>query len=925
MKTQTIYVDACTSTGIAIGRRNTYATEQIVFGLAALVQQYGAGSATLMVLRPTDTTPYPAVTSQSGTELTWTVSATDTSVPGTGECELYWYVNGGLAKSVIFPLTIQRDIITEPIDEPPEPYQTWVDDLTDLGAETLQNAQAAAQSATEAELSKEASEDAARQAEEALEEFTTPTASAETLNPGEPATATYSDGHFTFGIPKGAKGDKGNTGETYMLAPSVDTIVKNPNTGTFVPAQIIFTVYKVVNGTSSPYRAAAIVADIFGSGMVPHYEVVNDYRLTVPINSIADTGYVACSAYGNGGIIATITIPCILDGAKGDPGEGVAPGGTTGQFLKKKSGTDYDTEWADVDAGVTSVNGKTGAVTLTASDVGAKPASYEAPVSSVNEKTGAVVLDAGDIGYDGETTYPDASVGKELGTINSALTSLSAVTEIIDTASGAIASFPDGAGLPMRSLLAQINPVQDLHGYENPWPTGGGKNKFPVADWFRTFDAGSNYLLVGNTSAFLTAGTYTVSFEYYVDGATSVTSFWRTYSEQVTSVDTSKQLEYRSLGLSMDATTWTAVTQTFTLQNDGWYGIDDGQLRGGVHYRNIQVEAGSTATAWTPYSNICPISGWTGLEGQRTGANLFDQDTYFPSKGFTEQEDGSWYINNLSPLANVTIWENTKGVAGSVGITYQYKNLTGSGSSGLRIYFVYEDGYTYRNYPTPTTEYKKLEYTTDSNRTLSKICWDYGSSSNFTWIKDFCIKFGTDTTYSPYTGEAISVSFGTTVYGGSDEVIGGDGTSTMAMVDLGTLDWALFGNTNTRQAWRTYGVNFKGAPDGNTPINALCNIAKAVSYNASWTPYTISTQTATSGIGLIFCVEPNKYANADEFKTAMSGVQLCYELATPTTFTHEGQSVDTLVGQNNVWVDTGDVSVTYQASIKGYIDKVLAS
>ena len=232
---------------------------------------------------------------------------------------------------------------------------------------------------------------------------------------------------LTFGIPKGKKGnkgDKGNPGETYLLAPSVDTIVKNPNTGTFIPAQIVFTVYKVVNGTSSPYRAAAIVADIFGMGTVPHYEVVNDYRLTVPINSIADTGYVACSAYGNGGIIATITIPCILDGAKGDPGEGVAAGGTTGQFLKKKTGTDYDTEWADVDPGVTSVNGKTGAVTLTASDVGAKPASYEAPVSSVNEKTGAVVLDAGDIGYDGETTYPDASVGKELGTINSALASL---------------------------------------------------------------------------------------------------------------------------------------------------------------------------------------------------------------------------------------------------------------------------------------------------------------------------------------------------------------------------------------------------------------------------------------------------------------------------------------------------------------------
>lgn len=57
--------------------------------------------------------------------------------------------------------------------------------------------------------------------------------------------------------------------------------------------------------------------------------------------------------------------------AKGDPGEGVPEGGATGQVLRKKSNEDYDTEWAD--ESVTSVNGKTGAVTLSADDVGALP------------------------------------------------------------------------------------------------------------------------------------------------------------------------------------------------------------------------------------------------------------------------------------------------------------------------------------------------------------------------------------------------------------------------------------------------------------------------------------------------------------------------------------------------------------------------
>lgn len=35
-------------------------------------------------------------------------------------------------------------------------------------------------------------------------------------------------------------------------------------------------------------------------------------------------------------------------GEKGDKGEGIPAGGSTGQFLKKKSNTNYAYEWADI-------------------------------------------------------------------------------------------------------------------------------------------------------------------------------------------------------------------------------------------------------------------------------------------------------------------------------------------------------------------------------------------------------------------------------------------------------------------------------------------------------------------------------------------------------------------------------------------------
>ena len=58
---------------------------------------------------------------------------------------------------------------------------------------------------------------------------------------------------------------------------------------------------------------------------------------------------------------------------------------------------------------------------------------------------------------------------------------------IMTSASGSVASFPDGAAdLPVQSLKVAINPVQDLHGYASPWPAGGGfvasgRPKYPRA------------------------------------------------------------------------------------------------------------------------------------------------------------------------------------------------------------------------------------------------------------------------------------------------------------------------------------------------------------------------------------------------------------------------------------------------------------
>lgn len=220
MITQTVTVEEKCAQNIIIGRRGTYNTEQIVFDLSYLIENYGEGTAILMNKRSQDSTTYPVSdTAQDGNTLTWTVSAIDSNYKGHGECELLWYVNNSLAKSIIWTVVVLRDILGT-TEEAPEPYESWVDTLTELGAETLTNAQNAAQSEANAEESANNAETKAQEASEAAESIQNMTVDATTLASGSAATVEKTVNpesgvvNLSFGIPQGIQGQQGVKGDT---------------------------------------------------------------------------------------------------------------------------------------------------------------------------------------------------------------------------------------------------------------------------------------------------------------------------------------------------------------------------------------------------------------------------------------------------------------------------------------------------------------------------------------------------------------------------------------------------------------------------------------------------------------------------------------------------------------------------------------
>jgi hypothetical protein len=65
--------------------------------------------------------------------------------------------------------------------------------------------------------------------------------------------------------------------------------------------------------------------------------------------------------------------------------------------------------------------------------------------------------------------------------------------------------------------------------------------------------------------------------------------------------------------------------------------------------------------------------------------------------------------------------------------------------------------------------------------------------------------------------------------------------------------------------------------------------------------------------GTTLKIKDTDYTNATLFTEAVRGVQLVYELATPTTIQLTPEEVRSFLGTNNLWANTGDSEVTYYA------------
>ena len=147
-----------------------------------------------------------------------------------------------------------------------------------------------------------------------------------------------------------------------------------------------------------------------------------------------------------------------------------------------------------------------------------------------------------------------------------------------------------------------------------------------------------------------------------------------------------------------------------------------------------------------------------------------------------------------------------------------------------------------------------------------------------------------------------------TRYGGTLDVLTGVLTVNRLMADGGDLTWAKVTGNNYR--------NFTAAVanlayDVNVP-KVLSSAYKSVSNNTAESGDDAYVWSWNGAGSPRIAVKDTSKANmtADEFKTAMTGVQFCYKLATPQTVQLTAQQVSLLTGTNIISTDMNSLTVT---------------
>ena len=491
--------------------------------------------------------------------------------------------------------------------------------------------------------------------------------------------------------------------------------------------------------------------------------------------------------------------------------------------------------------------------------------------------------------------------------------------KMINTASGAIASFTDGGNnVPVKQLVVDIEPVQDLHGYENPWPAGGGKNKLHVTAVTQTSN-GVTFTVnedgtvkvngTASSSTIFRVGEVSNGGSYIINGSPSGAD--NTYGLRI-GHGSGNTFVGRQHGADYPYTSSDKVIIEIY--------VFGGQTLNNIVFKPMIRLASVSDATFAPYSNICPISGHTSAVVTRTGKNFlapipYQGLLYNVSVGtsVTLTAGASVAVNGNTITYDVGAWGYRDFKTAPLKAGTYHVRIDTSSISGARVsvYVVSADNVIRTTNFYTTAEKLNVMCTVEDGDYM--VVYVGANAAQTLVVKDMQVEVGSAyTNFEPYNGHTVTIDLGGTRYGGTLDV-----TTGVLTVDRG---YRLLNGVNGD------GVTYVQNGHTTNTTRAFVRITDKAYGTNNMISSSFFCQAAGDSVGMMFGRTAN---NGTEFflnpsvPNTEEGVKawfaenptdFVYPLAEPFIVQLSKTEVRTLQGYNNIWSNTGDTNVIYESS-----------
>lgn len=323
-----------------------------------------------------------------------------------------------------------------------------------------------------------------------------------------------------------------------------------------------------------------------------------------------------------------------------------------------------------------------------------------------------------------------------------------------------------------------------------------------------------------------------------------------------------------------------------------------------------EIVATQAGTGTPTPSNPRSISGVSSVGLTHTGKNLFDPSVY---SSFL-QLDGK-YRGAANSI--VAVRTNVGGYIGKQLTFSVYADLTVSPTPTNAKVAVNINGVTTTGNPIESGNagYSSVTFTPQSENDFILITFGSAGGNSFTFYDIQLEASSTRTAYYPYSAETKTITLGQTIYGGNVDAKNGKLVVMYGVVDLGDLNWS---NGSTNQS----GVFRKTATISNALILSEPTTVPDIKCEIYGKTSPLQTYRCNEGVSLnntahqitIYDSNYNTDSSAEltAFKQAVSGKKFVYPLATPIEITGlTPANFTTINGEQNIFSDCGDISVTY--------------